>query len=194
MSNIHAPKDSGYILKDDPATPKTSATVPFRELVPPADHPKIAGISKHDARSWCQSRREIPAPAWLINRLEARNLEQPYRGFTSDGHVKEGLYRYGDDEGAPVEDMAEAADALLRILTAEQQEAVLRGSVDEDEFRLWSNPELYMNPGKRVKFHFSFMIIHRMLSRWPSHGRVLFRGSTGRAFSYKSIHIARWIQ
>ncbi|KAJ6488842.1 hypothetical protein C8R45DRAFT_992992 [Mycena sanguinolenta] len=141
------PKDSGYILEDDPATPRSSATVPFREILPRPDHPKIAGISGHDALSWCQSRREIPAPAWLIDRLEAKNLERPYKGFTADGNVQEGLYDYAEDEGAPVEEMVSAANALLGVLSEEQRTEVLKASVDEDEFRLWSNPELYMNPG-----------------------------------------------
>jgi hypothetical protein len=141
------PKNSGYVLANDPSTPLSSATVPFREIIPGPDHPKIAGISSHDALSWCQSRREIPPPAWLINRLEAKNLERPYKGFTADGTVQEGLYDYADDEGGPVDAMVEAANALLGILSPEQRQEVSKRSVDEDEFRLWSNPELYMNPG-----------------------------------------------
>lgn len=147
---MQAPKDSGYVLKDDPTTPQTSATTAFRDIIPSVDHPKVAGILTHDALSWCQSRREIPAPAWLINHLEAKNIEKPYRGFTSDGTVKDGLYLYGDDEGAPVEDMVKAADELLHILTEQQRNQVLKSSVYEDEFRLWSNPELYMNPGEKA--------------------------------------------
>ncbi|KAJ7245907.1 hypothetical protein B0H12DRAFT_1054097, partial [Mycena haematopus] len=141
------PKDSGYILADDPSTPCSSATVPFRELLPKPGHPKIAGISGYNAQSLCQSRREIPAPAWLIDRLEAKNLERPYKGFTADGKVQEGLYTYAEDEGAPVEEMVSAAIHLLKILALEQRMEVLKESVYEDEFRLWSNPELYMNPG-----------------------------------------------
>lgn len=144
------PKDSGYLLKDDPATPLTSATVPFRDIIPAPDHPRIAGISQHDALSWCQSRREIPAPAWLINRLDAKNLEKPYKGFTSDGIVDDSVYNYAADEGAPVDEMVDAAQKLLAILSAEQRAAVSKPSVDDDEFRVWSNPELYMNPGMQL--------------------------------------------
>jgi hypothetical protein len=147
MSNS-LPKTSGYVLADDPSTPRSSATMPFREIIPGPDHPKIAGISRHNALSWCQSRREIEAPSWLINRLEAKHLERPYKGFTVDGNVQDGLYQYADDEGAPVEAMVSAANALLGILSPQQQTEVSKGSVDDDEFRLWSNPELYVNPGK----------------------------------------------
>ncbi|KAJ7793787.1 hypothetical protein B0H14DRAFT_3559090, partial [Mycena olivaceomarginata] len=146
MSNS-LPKTSGYVLADDPSTPRSSATMPFREIIPRPDHPKIAGISRHNALSWCQSRREIEAPSWLINRLEAKHLERPYKGFTVDGNVQDGLYQYADDEGAPVEAMVSAANALLGILSPQQQTEVSKGSVDDDEFRLWSNPELYVNPG-----------------------------------------------
>ncbi|KAJ7510689.1 hypothetical protein B0H11DRAFT_2183509 [Mycena galericulata] len=146
MSNP-PPKHSGSILSDDPATPRSSATVPFREIIPAPDHPKVAGIADHDALSWCQRCKEIPQPAWLINFLDAKNLERPYKGFTADGQVQEGLYDYGDDEGAPVEAMVDAANALLGILTPDQRKEVLKESVDEDEFRWWSNPEFYLNPG-----------------------------------------------
>lgn len=148
MSNVTVPKDSGYILKDDPTTPNTSATIPFRNLIPPRDHPKIAGISGHSALSWCASRKEIAAPAWLINRLDAKHIERPYVGFTSDGKVQEGLYHYGEDEGAPVQEMVQAAERLLQLLTLEQRNGVTRDSIEDDEFRLWSNPELYVNPGE----------------------------------------------
>jgi hypothetical protein len=76
------PKNSGYVQDDDPSKPRSEATIPFRDLIPKATHPRIAGIHDHNALSWCESRREIEAPAWLINRLDAKNLEQPYVGFT----------------------------------------------------------------------------------------------------------------
>jgi hypothetical protein len=97
--------------------------------------------------SWCESRRQIEAPAWLINRLDGKNLEKPYKGFTTDGTVREGLFNYAEDEGAPTEEVIAKTEALLNILNAEQKVAVQFGDVTDDDFRLWSNPELYMNPG-----------------------------------------------
>lgn len=142
-----APKDSGYIQASDPTRPRSDAAVPFREIIPKPDHPKIAGIERCDAHSWCQSRRQIPAPAWLIDRLDAKNLETPYVGFTADGVVREGLYEYADDEGAPVRAATEAAERLVALLSAEEKGRTLFEDVDADEIRLWSNPELYVNPG-----------------------------------------------
>ncbi|EDN93626.1 hypothetical protein SS1G_09493 [Sclerotinia sclerotiorum 1980 UF-70] len=85
------PENSGYIQTSDPKKPRSDAAVPFRDIIPSPDHPRIAGIQDHTALSWCESRRQIEAPAWLIDRLEAKNLERPYKGFTSDGNVRRGL-------------------------------------------------------------------------------------------------------
>ncbi|KAK0637741.1 hypothetical protein DIS24_g10522 [Lasiodiplodia hormozganensis] len=142
-----APKDSGYIQANDPTRPRSDAAVPFREIIPKPDHPRIAGIEACDAHSWCESRRKIDAPAWLINRLDAKNLEKPYVGFTTDGTVREGVYEWADDEGAPVEAAAQAAKSLVALLSAEERARTLHASVDDEAIRLWSNPELYVNPG-----------------------------------------------
>ena len=142
-----APVHSGYVQRGDPTKPRSDAAVPFRDIIPSPSHPRIAGIADHTALSWCESRRQIEAPAWLINRLDAKNLEKPYKGFTSDGKVREELYNYADDEGAPTEEvMARTAD-LFKVLSDEQKDQVHCGQVTDDDFRLWSNPELYMNPG-----------------------------------------------
>lgn len=114
-----APIDSGYIQATDPTRPRTDAAVPFREIIPSPGHPRIAGIESSDAHTWCDSRRKIDAPAWLINRLDAKNLEKPYVGFTTDGTVREGLYDYAEDEGAPVEEATKAVNALIVIMSEE---------------------------------------------------------------------------
>jgi hypothetical protein len=142
------PQTSGYIQTSDPTRPRSDAAVPFRDIIPSPSHPRIAGISSHSARSWCDSRRKIEAPGWLINRLEAKNLERPYKGFTSDGKVRSGLYDYAEDEGAPTEEVIGKVGELMGILSEEERKSVWCGEVIDDEFRLWSNPELYMNPGK----------------------------------------------
>ncbi|KAI5455344.1 hypothetical protein NCC49_000158 [Naganishia albida] len=139
---------SGYQLSDDPATPRTDATVPFRDLIPRPDHPRIRGISSHDAHTWCSSRREVPEPAWLINRLELKNVERPYKGFSADGKPDPRVWVYAEDEGAPVGDAVEAAERFLKEIPDQERKAVQKGDVEtDDEFRAWSNPELYVNPG-----------------------------------------------
>ena len=141
------PQTSGYLQSSDLSRPRSDAAVPFRDIIPSPSHPRIAGIADHDALSWCESRRQIEAPAWLINRLDKKNLE-PYKGFTSDGKVREGLYNYAEDEGAPTEKAMKKVEQLLGVLSEEQQRELHCGEVTDDEFRLWSDPELYVNPGR----------------------------------------------
>jgi hypothetical protein len=147
MAVTAAPVNSGLLQTTDPTKPRSDAAVPFRDIIPSPSHPRIAGIADHDALSWCESRRQIEAPAWLINRLEKKNLEKPYKGFTTNGKVREGLYEYAEDEGAPTEEVIAKTEDLLKILSEEQKKAVQFGEVTDDDFRLWSNPELYVNPG-----------------------------------------------
>jgi hypothetical protein len=64
-----------------------------------------------------------------------------------DGKVRERLYNYAEDEGAPTEEVIARTADLLKILSDEQKDQVYCGEVTDDDFRLWSNPELYMNPG-----------------------------------------------
>jgi hypothetical protein len=176
-----APVHSGYVQTSDPTKPRSDAAVPFRDIIPSPSHPRIAGIANHTALGWCESRRQIEAPAWLINRLDAKNLEKPYKGFTSDGKVREGLYNYADDEGAPTEEvMARTAD-LFEILSDEEKNQVHCGEVTDDDFRLWSNPELYMNPGMQVAHQSE--ICHQRWSRlipicrWSPTRRMLSRST-----------------
>lgn len=144
-----APLNSGFVLQDDPATPSTSATVSFRDIIPSPTHPRIAGIDTASAQSWCESRRAIAAPAWLINRLDRANIERPYKGFSSDGKPNPSIFHYAPDEGAPVEAAVASVQALLDSLSDDLKEAVIRGDVEtDDDFRAWSNPELYVNEGE----------------------------------------------
>ncbi len=111
---ISAPTNSGFILQADPSTPRTNATVSFRDIIPKPDHPRIVKIETHTAQSWCQTRREVSAPAWLINRLEIKNIERPYKGFSAEGRPNPGLIGYEKDEGAPVEDAVKAVERMLQ--------------------------------------------------------------------------------
>jgi hypothetical protein len=143
------PVDSGFLANHDPSVPNAEALVSFRDIIPSASHPRIAGIAQHTAQTWCETRRSVPAPAWLIDRLNKENIEKPYKGFSSDGKPDSGVYRYSQDEGAPVEEACKAANALLMALSGEELQRTVLGDVQEDDdFRMWSNPELYVNQGE----------------------------------------------
>ncbi|KAH8088611.1 hypothetical protein HD553DRAFT_181223 [Filobasidium floriforme] len=148
------PTGSGFQLTDDPTTPQTSATIPFRSLIPSPSHPRIKGIGHHTASSWCESRKDIPEPGWLINRLDYQNLhsvegnEGPYKGFSTDGDPNPNIFRYGEDEGAPVHEAVKAVKVLWSKLGKRERKECRMGDVRGDErVRVWSNPELYVNPG-----------------------------------------------
>lgn len=108
---------------------------------------QIAGIGDHSALSWCESRKAVEAPAWLINRLAAENLEKPHIGFSADGKVDPSVHQYGKDEGAPVKAACESVKALITLLSEEEKTRTCLPDIESDDFRLWSNPELYVNPG-----------------------------------------------
>ena len=84
----------------------------------------------------------------MVERLNAKHIENPFKGFTTDGVVKEDVFTFADDEGAPTEAMVTAITNLISILSNEQLEASTFDSLDVDEFRMWSNPELHVNPGR----------------------------------------------
>jgi hypothetical protein len=149
---VAAPSTSGISHSTDPSKPSSGAAVPFRAIIPDPAHPRIAGIANHDALSWCESRRQIAAPAWLINRLDKKSLEKPYKGFTVDGTVQEEIHNYAEDEGALTEEVVVNIEALLSMLPEEAKKQVKCGEVEDDDFRLWSNPELYVNPGRPSQY------------------------------------------
>jgi hypothetical protein len=149
MTPVATPTETGFLREDDPRVPQTEALVSFRDIIPKPDHPRIQGIEHHTAQSWCESRRRVPAPAWLINRLDKDNIEKPYEGFSSDGKPDPGVYYYGPDEGAPVEEACLAANKLVERLSEDQKQATVLDDVcNNDAFRMWSNPELYVNEGE----------------------------------------------
>ncbi|KAF5227656.1 hypothetical protein FANTH_14709 [Fusarium anthophilum] len=125
----------------------------FRRLLPAPDRPQLAGLSSSSAREWYESRMKVPELFDFIERLEAKNLEKPYIGITSDGHVIPDLFDHTVDEGAPVAAMCEATNALLSILSVQQENDTVFPSVLDDNIRLWSNPEVYVNPGEQATNH-----------------------------------------
>lgn len=65
------------------------------------------------------------------------SVEEPYYGVTSDGEMREGLYKL-QDQDAPVEDATQAAEALLSLLDDQQKKAI-QHDLDSDVWRRWAN-------------------------------------------------------
>jgi hypothetical protein len=101
----------------------------FRDLIPPPDHPRIAGIAERDAYSHAANVLATrPRVQGLLAERRAR-LEQPFRGITTNGDVVPDLYTLAD-EAAPTGAMVEAARVVLAVAP---------------QWRMWSNPELYFD-------------------------------------------------
>jgi len=59
-------------------------------------------------------------------------LERPYKGFTSDGKAREGLYNYAEDKRAPTEEVMVRTADLMNILSDGQKNQVHCGEVTDD--------------------------------------------------------------
>lgn len=147
---IETPRACHRMENGNVTNPQSYAAAPFRSLIPGPDHPKVKFLSSSDASSWCQLKRENPELAWFIDRLDIKSLDKPYKGFTVGGQVKDGLFNHVVDEGAPVAAMVAAAEDVLSQLTPDERARTCFESVEADEIRIWSNPELYVNQGEDI--------------------------------------------
>jgi hypothetical protein len=114
----------------------------FRQFVPPPDHPKIAGLADLDAHAYRVRALQNP---W-VREWTARWKELyacPFVGITTDGSPIPGLFPIAD-EAAPVAAMTLAARRLIEQASAEQRQRLCL-AIDAAEWRIWSNPEFYVN-------------------------------------------------
>jgi len=115
----------------------------FRDLIPPPDHPRIAGISERDAYSHAaHALATRPRVQGLLAERRAR-IEEQFRGITTDGDVVPDLYML-TDEDAPTGAMVEAARNVLNVASAEERANLCFG-IEAPQWRMWSNPELYFD-------------------------------------------------
>jgi hypothetical protein len=118
------------------------AATDFRSFIPSPDTPRLAGIGQKDARRHAADAMKIPLPSSLVAGWRER-YPRPFVGVTTDGVARQGLFNLSDD-GAPTAAAMAAAGRLLAALTPEQTHAVSHAA-DAPEWRIWSNPELYVN-------------------------------------------------
>jgi hypothetical protein len=114
----------------------------FRELLPGPDHRSRVGIAERDAYSHADRMLASPRGQAFIGAYHAR-LAEPFVGVTCDGHVIPNLYKLEDND-PPVAAMLAAAHDVLRICSDEERVKV-RFPIDAPNWRMWSNPELYVN-------------------------------------------------
>ncbi len=78
-------------------------------------------------------------------RWESRGLAEPFKGITSDGNVKEGLFEI-KSTGVSTRPVQEAALSFLQSLDDDQRGKAKFG-VDDDEWRKWMNQHFYIRQG-----------------------------------------------
>jgi hypothetical protein len=76
---------------------------------------------------------------------EARGLAEPFKGITTDGTVRAGLFRVRST-GVSTAPVQQAADAFLTVLTPDQRSKTVFAE-DDDEWRKWMNQHFYVRQG-----------------------------------------------
>lgn len=113
----------------------------FRDYLIPLDHPRLHPNDR-DARTHGKGvlgNEQIfltpVAKGWL------ENYQKPYHGFTTDGHVRQNLWRADPSANGPTKEMVQAAKSLIDVATEEEKKG-FRFEADAKEWRSWSNPEV----------------------------------------------------
>lgn len=114
----------------------------FRDIIPAADDPRVDGISDRDACQHVEQALRRPRVQQAVEGWKQR-LAEPFFGITTDGNRLSDLYHLAAED-APAERMVTAARRLLSRLTGAETASVRR-DVTSEHWRIWSNPELYIN-------------------------------------------------
>jgi hypothetical protein len=78
-------------------------------------------------------------------RMEAAGLAEPFRGITTDGRLRTGLFELRST-GVSTAPLVEAAARVLATLSDAQRDRILF-PVDDIEWRKWANPHIYFRDG-----------------------------------------------
>lgn len=122
------------------------ASAGFRAHLPDLSSPRFTTAAKQNIYEYVQDMQDNRAPPWLydLTKVWEKLLEEPYKGITNDGKVREGLFK-AQDEGADVDGAVKKAEELLAGLDGEQKKKVSY-PINAREWRAWSNPEFLLRP------------------------------------------------
>lgn len=125
-----------------------SVTMPeseYRKHLPDLETPRFQQMAKQNAHEYVEEFKTGGNPPWLhglyMHWLEL--LKEPFRGVTTDGSPRQGLYQL-EDEGVPVESIVQAAEELVALLPEDKQLKVFY-HIDDPKWRTWSNPEFLLS-------------------------------------------------
>jgi len=127
----------------------------FRQYLFPHDHPRLADVRGLDAYAYREHARTPGTfTGGLVEGWTPLYLAD-FRGVTSDGTLREGLYPLTPaepGEEAPVAEMVAAAHALLDALDDDGRQRIAH-DVDAPEWQTWANPEfMQFDTGLRLEF------------------------------------------
>ncbi|WP_222195137.1 DUF3500 domain-containing protein [Modestobacter italicus] len=127
----------------------------FRQYLFPHDHPRLADVRGLDPYAYREHARTPGTfTGGLVEGWTPLYLQE-FRGVTSDGTLREGLYPLTPaepGEEAPVAAMVAAAQDLLAALDDDGR-ARIGFPVDAPEWQTWANPEfMQFDTGLRLEF------------------------------------------
>jgi hypothetical protein len=122
------------------------ASAGFRAHLPDLSSPRFTSAAKQDIYEYVQCMQDNRAPPWLydLTKVWEKLLEEPYKGVTNDGRVRDNLYQ-ARDEGFDIGRVVKKAEQLLGVLSVEQRKKVGH-NINAREWRAWSNPEFLLRP------------------------------------------------
>ncbi|KAF2714669.1 hypothetical protein K504DRAFT_420686 [Pleomassaria siparia CBS 279.74] len=116
----------------------------FRAHLHDLSTPRFTTASKQDVYEYADFFRDNHAPPWLFELTQAweKLYNEPFKGLTSDGTIREGLFQT-QDEGVNVDVAVKRAEEILEKLSDEEKKKASYG-IGAKEWRAWSNPEILL--------------------------------------------------
>ncbi|PKX98070.1 DUF3500 domain-containing protein [Aspergillus novofumigatus IBT 16806] len=117
----------------------------YRQYLPDLSLKRFQVMHSQDAHEYAHDFKTLRHPPWLhalyMHWLDL--LQEPFKGVTTDGNVRPGLFTL-QDEGVPIAEIVTATESLLSILDDTQRQS-LSYHIDSPEWRTWSNPEFLLS-------------------------------------------------
>lgn len=117
----------------------------FRQFLPDLSIPRFTAMQKQNAHEYAHDFKELKVPPWLHGLYQhwLKLYEEPFKGVTSNGVVRNDLFHL-QDEGVATEQIVNSVNFVLEKCSLKQRESLLY-HLDSPEWRTWSNPEFLLS-------------------------------------------------
>lgn len=117
----------------------------FRQYLPDLGLERFQVMRTQDAHEYANAFKTGRQPPWLhaLYMHWQELLQEPFKGITTDGTVRPGLFSL-QDEDVPMSEIVEAAQHLQNLLDEKQDKSLIY-HIDSPEWRTWTNPEFLLN-------------------------------------------------